>query len=77
MESDDPQLAYILESSARVCKCLGNDFVPFLQYVIPYVLQVANRQANIVIHAEDGEHVLNAQEDLTLGMMDKVCRRMF
>eukprot|EP00040_Diaphanoeca_grandis_P033046 m.201493 g.201493 ORF g.201493 m.201493 type:complete len:1122 (-) comp32797_c1_seq1:134-3499(-) len=39
MHPDDPQISYILAAWARICEVLGDDFVPYLQVVMPPLLR--------------------------------------
>lgn len=39
--SDDPQTSFTLQAWARICKCLGRDFVAFLNIVMPPLLKAA------------------------------------
>jgi len=41
LESDDPQVSFLLQAWARICKCLGQDFVPYLNIVMPPLLASA------------------------------------
>ena len=41
LDPDDPQVSFLLQASARICKCLGADFQPYLPFVIPPLLQSA------------------------------------
>lgn len=56
MSSDDPQLSFMLQASARICKCLGEAFVPYLQHVIPPLLRSAQADPGLdVTDADDDE----------------------
>nr|GEW73970.1 importin-5-like [Tanacetum cinerariifolium] len=39
METDDPTTSYMLQAWARLCKCLGQDFLPYMAVVMPPLLQ--------------------------------------
>ena len=41
LADDDPQTTFLLQSWARVAKCLGQDFVPYLPFVMPPLLKSA------------------------------------
>ncbi|KAG8062221.1 hypothetical protein GUJ93_ZPchr0003g18203 [Zizania palustris] len=41
MEADDPITSYMLQAWARLCKCLGQDFIPYMSVVMPPLLQSA------------------------------------
>lgn len=49
MEADDPQITYLQQAWARLCKALGQDFVPYLPAIIPQLLTAAAIQPHIVI----------------------------
>merc|ERR1711976_936548 len=55
MEPDDPQASYLLQAWGRVAKALGADFVPYLEHVIPPLLQQANATQDISVSDID-EH---------------------
>lgn len=58
-EPDDPQREFILQAWTRISTCLGEDFVPYLQYVMPPLIASASLDAPIRIHD------INAPEDDT------------
>ena len=31
MDADDPTSSYMLQAGARICKCLGDEFLPYMQ----------------------------------------------
>ncbi|GFH17488.1 importin N-terminal domain-containing protein, partial [Haematococcus lacustris] len=47
MDADDPTLGYMLQAGARLCKCLGQEFVPYLPVVMPPLLKSAAMEADI------------------------------
>jgi len=54
MEPDDPQIGFLLQSWARICKCMGQDFVPYLPYVMPPLLRSAQLAPEVtVLEADD------------------------
>ena len=58
----------MLQAGARVCKCLGPDFLPYMELVMPQLLSTAAQQPDVsVTHAdadEDGEE--DEDEDVTV-----------
>ncbi|KAI9141287.1 armadillo-type protein [Paraphysoderma sedebokerense] len=48
-EPDDPQSSYLLAVWARMCKVLGQDFIPYLPYVMPPLLHSASLKPDIAI----------------------------
>jgi hypothetical protein len=55
MEPDDPQAHHLLQAWARVARCLGQDFVPYLEYVMPTLLKSAALKPEVVIADIDDE----------------------
>jgi len=54
LESDDPQIGFLLQSWARICKCMGQDFVPYLPYVMKPLLESAQLTPEVtVLDADD------------------------
>lgn len=53
LADDDPQLAYMISSWARICKILGPDFEPYLEFVMQPVLKAANIKIEIAILDRD------------------------
>jgi len=48
MQAEDPNVAYMLSSWARICQILGPDFLPYLDIVMPALLQSAKLKPDIV-----------------------------
>ena len=44
---DDPQAEYITKAWPRLCQCLGQDFVPYLEHVVPGLLASAQKKCDI------------------------------
>ena len=55
LDPDDPQVSFLLQACARICKCLGADFKPYLPFVIPPLLDSAQIDPEL--------HVTDADED--------------
>mmetsp|Transcript_21433 Transcript_21433/g.29989 ORF Transcript_21433/g.29989 Transcript_21433/m.29989 type:complete len:1094 (-) Transcript_21433:418-3699(-) len=53
LEADDPQVGFFLQAGARICKCLGNDFVPYLNFVMPSLIQSAKIPPEIQVLDEN------------------------
>ncbi|KAE8684056.1 ARM repeat superfamily protein isoform 2 [Hibiscus syriacus] len=49
MEPDDPTTSYMLQAWARLCKCLGQDFLPYMSVVMLPLLQSAQLKLMIGI----------------------------
>ncbi len=48
-DADDPQSSYLLSAWARVCKVLGEDFAPYLDYVMDSLLKSASLNPDFAI----------------------------
>jgi len=48
-ESDDPQIPYLMAAWARICKILGKDFIPYLEIVIPPLLESAKKSPEVAL----------------------------
>eukprot|EP01087_Luapelamoeba_hula_P021903 TRINITY_DN773_c0_g1_i1.p1 TRINITY_DN773_c0_g1~~TRINITY_DN773_c0_g1_i1.p1 ORF type:complete len:1105 (+),score=203.93 TRINITY_DN773_c0_g1_i1:1361-4675(+) len=55
LESDDPQISFLLQAWARICKAIGQDFVPYLDVVIPPLLGAASQEPDLTVTDEEGE----------------------
>ncbi|GMI65072.1 EMBRYO DEFECTIVE 2734, (karyopherin enabling the transport of the cytoplasmic HYL1 [Hibiscus trionum] len=66
MESDDPTTSYMLQAWARLCKCLGQDFLPYMSVVMPPLLQSAQLRPDVTITSADDEDD-ESIETITLG----------
>lgn len=40
-DSDDPTFSYTLQAGARLCKCLGDEFLPYMDAVMPPLIKAA------------------------------------
>jgi hypothetical protein len=63
LADDDPQRSYMLQAWARICKCLGQDFVPFLEHVMPSLLEACDIQAEKVVGDDQEEIELDEEEE--------------
>lgn len=61
LEADDPQLVYIIASWSRICKILGPDFQPYLQFVMPQILKIASFKIEVTILEK--EEVADVEEN--------------
>ncbi|KAF9428919.1 hypothetical protein BGZ94_000530 [Podila epigama] len=63
-EADDPQVYYLLTAWARICKVLGQDFVPYLDIVMPPLLASAQLKPDFaVVDPEDDVESKYSAED--------------
>lgn len=67
MEQDDPQVSFLLQSWARICRCMGQDFVPYLNYVMPPLLASAKISPDVTITDADNEQSLEGYEFIPIG----------
>ena len=54
LETDDPQVSFLLQAWARICKALGHEFIPYLEIVMPPLLASAKLDPDLTI--TDGTH---------------------
>lgn len=54
-DADDPQSQYLLHCWGRMCRVLGHDFLPFLNGVMPPLLQLASAKADIQLLDNDDD----------------------
>ncbi|KAI4348458.1 hypothetical protein L6164_009181 [Bauhinia variegata] len=71
LETDDPTASYMLQAWARLCKCLGQDFLPYMGYVMPPLLQSAQLKPDVTITSADSDAEIDEDDDsietITLG----------
>ncbi|KAF7819275.1 importin-5-like [Senna tora] len=71
LESDDPTASYMLQAWARFCKCLGQDFLPYMNIVMPPLLQSAQLSPDVTITSADSDTEIDEDDDsietITLG----------
>ncbi|TYI48477.1 hypothetical protein E1A91_D13G251200v1 [Gossypium mustelinum] len=71
-ETDDPTTSYMLQAWARLCKCLGQDFLPYMSVVMPPLLQSAQLKPDVTITSADSDNDIEDSDDesmetITLG----------
>ena len=47
LDADDPRANYMLQAGARLCKCLGSEFIPYLGVVMPSLLRSAQLKPDV------------------------------
>ncbi|XP_019155502.1 PREDICTED: importin-5-like [Ipomoea nil] len=72
LDSDDPTTSYMLQAWARLCKCLGQDFLPYMSVVMPPLLQSAQLKPDVTITSADSDNEIDDSDDdsmetITLG----------
>ncbi|KAG6117121.1 hypothetical protein E4U13_001349 [Claviceps humidiphila] len=54
-DADDPQAQYLMHCWGRMCRVMGTDFVPFLENVMPPLLELAAAKADIQLLEDEEE----------------------
>ncbi len=72
LETDDPTSSYMLQAWARLCKCLGQDFLPYMSVVMPPLLHSAQLKPDVTITSADSDADVDESDDesietITLG----------
>ncbi|KAH8595233.1 armadillo-type protein [Bisporella sp. PMI_857] len=62
-DDDDPQAQYLMHCWGRMCRVLGQDFVPFLPNVMPPLIALASSKADIQLLDDDEQAGQIQQED--------------
>ncbi|KAK4740781.1 hypothetical protein SAY87_024369 [Trapa incisa] len=62
METDDPTTSYMLQAWARLCKCLGQEFLPYMSVVMPPLLKSSQLKPDVTISSVDSDDE-NAESD--------------
>ena len=71
-ESDDPTTGYMLQAWARICKTLGEEFVPYLPYVMPPLLTSASIKPDVTIrNADDADDEEESDDVATYDVGDQ------
>lgn len=71
LEADDPQRAYVLQAWARLCKCLEEEFVPYLPVVMPILFQAATQQAEVELDQYPDDE--DADEGVEIAQVNDRC----
>lgn len=62
-DADDPQSQYLMHCWGRMCRVLGQDFMPFLPSVMPPLLSLASAKADIqLLDDEEQIEAVNREE---------------
>ncbi|KAL8745058.1 MAG: hypothetical protein Q9190_002770 [Brigantiaea leucoxantha] len=61
-DADDPQSQYLLHCWGRMCRVLGQDFVPYLAGVMPPLLELAGAKADIQL-LDDEDQIASVQQE--------------
>lgn len=55
LAAEDPTTGYMLQAGARLCKCLREEFLPYLQVVMPPLLASAQLRPDVAVLNESDE----------------------
>lgn len=61
LDSDDPQREFMLQAWTRISSCLGDEFLPYLKFVMPPLIKSAGMNAGV--HVLDGDAEENAPDE--------------
>ena len=53
----------MLQAWARLCKCLGQDFLPYMSVVMPPLLQSAQLKPDVIITSADSDNDIEDSDD--------------
>lgn len=53
----------MLQAWARLCKCLGQDFLPYMNVVMPSLLQSAQLKPDVTITSADSDAEIDEDDD--------------
>ena len=71
-EDDDTTASYMQQAWTRLCKCLGRDFIQYLQVVMPPLLKSAQLKPDVqVTDAEDHEEAEEEEDVEVIAVGDK------
>lgn len=62
-DDDDPQSQYLLHCWGRMCRVLGDGFVPYLSGVMPPLMKLASAKADLQLLDDDEQTAKISQED--------------
>ncbi|KAH7435426.1 hypothetical protein KP509_06G064500 [Ceratopteris richardii] len=64
LDDDDPTTSYMLQAWARLCKCLGQDFLPYMSIVMPPLLHSAQLKPDVTItDADDSDDDIDSDDE--------------
>ena len=53
----------MLQAWARLCKCLGQDFLPYMSVVMPPLLQSAQLKPDVTITSADSDNDIDSDDE--------------
>lgn len=57
----------MFQAWARLCKCLGQDFLPYMNVVMPSLLQSAQLKPDVTITSADSDADIDEDDDRLVG----------
>ncbi|XP_016495357.1 uncharacterized protein LOC107814458 [Nicotiana tabacum] len=51
-KADDPTTKYMLGACTRICKCMGQDFLPYMSAIMPFLIKCAELEPVMTISAK-------------------------
>ncbi|KAJ4762740.1 ARM repeat superfamily protein [Rhynchospora pubera] len=57
LEEDDPVTGYMLQLWMKLLKCLGRDFLPFMDLVMPPLFQYAQSESDLIISSTNMDNI--------------------
>lgn len=67
LAADDPQVSFMLQSWTRICQCLGQDFVPYLELVMPPLLASAKISPDVTVVDSSAEKTAEGYDFISVG----------
>eukprot|EP00210_Caulerpa_lentillifera_P001229 g1185.t1 len=62
-EPTDPLPSYMIQAGARMCRCLGHEFIPYLDLVMPHVIKTAGAEPDITVSNIEDEDKEDDESD--------------
>jgi len=62
-DPDDPLASYLLPAWARICRVMGQDFVPYLEYTMPPLLKTAQLKPEMTVLDKDSDRQQEYSEE--------------
>jgi len=71
-DTNDPTFSYTLQAGARLCKCLGDEFLPYMDVVMPSVMKAAQEEHFYEVQDDENEDEDEDDDDIaTIQVGDK------
>lgn len=63
VQKEENHCLLLLQAWARLCKCLGQDFLPYMSVVMPPLLQSAQLKPDVTITSADSDADIDDDDD--------------